>query len=109
MFGRVGDSPIVGAGTYADNATCAVSGTGKGEEFIRYSVAYAISALMAERGLSVQEAAEQIVLERLQEGDGGVIALAADGSIAMVFNTEAMYRGAADSSGRFEVAIMDAP
>lgn len=105
MLGRVGDSPIVGAGTYADNATCAVSGTGKGEEFIRHSVAYSISALMAERGVSVREAAEQIVLGRLEPGDGGVIVLGADGSVAMVFNTEAMYRGAADSTGRFEVAI----
>jgi beta-aspartyl-peptidase (threonine type) len=105
MSGRVGDSPVIGAGTYADNATCAVSGTGKGEEFIRHSVAYSISALMADRDLSVRQAAERIVTGRLQAGEGGVIALAADGSIAMVFNTEAMYRAAADSGGRYEVAI----
>jgi beta-aspartyl-peptidase (threonine type) len=105
--GRIGDSPIVGAGTYADNRTCAVSCTGKGEEFIRHNVAARVAALMEYRGLSVQEAAERVVHGRLKPGDGGLIAVAHDGSIAMVFNTPGMYRGAADSGGRFEVAIWD--
>jgi beta-aspartyl-peptidase (threonine type) len=107
--GRVGDSPIIGAGTYADNATCAVSGTGIGEEFIRHGVAHSISELMQHRGLSVEEAARRVVHERLRPGDGGIIAVDRRGAIAMVFNTEGMYRGAADSSGRFEVMIWESP
>jgi len=104
-FGRIGDSPIIGAGTYADDATCAVSGTGQGEEYIRYAVAHRISALMAYRGLSLQDAAEEVVLRTLQKGDGGIVGVDHDGNIAMVFNTEGMFRGAADATGRFEVAI----
>ena len=105
MFGRVGDSPIIGAGTYADNGSCAISCTGKGEEFIRRSVAYQVSALMKHAGLSLQEASEQVVYQQLKEGDGGLIGVAANGEIAMVFNTRGMFRGAADSTGRFEVRI----
>jgi beta-aspartyl-peptidase (threonine type) len=105
MFGRVGDSPIIGAGTYADNGSCAVSCTGKGEEFIRRSVAYQVSALMKHAGLSLQEASEQVIHQQLKEGDGGLIGVAANGEIAMVFNTRGMFRGAADSNGRFEVRI----
>jgi beta-aspartyl-peptidase (threonine type) len=104
-FGRIGDSPIIGAGTYADNATCAVSGTGQGEEYIRFAVGHRISALMAYGGRSLQDAAEEVILRTLQDGDGGLVAVDRDGNIAMVFNTEGMFRGAADSSGRFEVAI----
>jgi len=106
-YGRVGDSPVIGAGTYADNRTCAVSATGKGEEFIRHGVAFSVSALMAHRGLGLQEAAERVIHDELQPGDGGIIAVGHDGSIAMVFNTAGMYRGAADASGRFEIAIWD--
>jgi len=106
-FGRIGDSPIVGAGTYADNATCAVSGTGKGEEFIRHNVAARISMLVGVGGLELEPAAQRVIGERLDPGDGGVIAVDRDGRLALVFNTEGMYRGAADSSGRFEVAIWD--
>ena len=104
-FGRVGDSPIIGAGTYADNRTCAVSGTGKGEEFIRHAVAHSISALMQYGGVSLQEAARVVVQETLRPGDGGIIALDRNGGITIEFNTEGMYRGASDSTGRFEVAI----
>ncbi|HEX5757614.1 MAG TPA: isoaspartyl peptidase/L-asparaginase [Thermoanaerobaculia bacterium] len=104
-WGRVGDTPVVGAGTYADNGTCAVSGTGKGEQFIRHAVAYDISARMKYRGLSVEEAARQVVFEVLQPDDGGVVAVGRDGAIAMPFNSPGMYRGAADAAGRFEVAI----
>ncbi|MFQ5877886.1 MAG: isoaspartyl peptidase/L-asparaginase family protein [Acidobacteriota bacterium] len=106
-FGRVGDTPIAGAGTYANNATCAVSGTGKGEEFIRHNVAYRISALMEFGGVPLQRAAEEVVRRTLRPGEGGVIAVGRDGSVALVFNTEGMFRGAADSSGRFEVAIWE--
>jgi beta-aspartyl-peptidase (threonine type) len=105
MFGRVGDSPIIGAGTYADNDSCAISCTGKGEEFIRRSVAFQVSALMKHAGLSLREASEQVIHQQLNEGDGGLIGVTADGQIAMVFNTRGMFRGAADSAGRFEIRI----
>jgi beta-aspartyl-peptidase (threonine type) len=105
--GRIGDSPIVGAGTYADNRSCAISATGKGEEFIRNSAAYAISALMRERGISLRKAAEIVIHETLAPGDGGVVGVSHDGSIAMVFSTVGMYRAAADSTGRFEVRIWE--
>jgi beta-aspartyl-peptidase (threonine type) len=106
-FGRIGDTPIIGAGTYADNETCAVSGTGVGEQFIRHNVARDIAALMDYRGLDVEEAATLVIYTKIERGDGGVIALSHTGQIAMVFNTPGMYRGAADSGGRFEVAIWD--
>lgn len=105
MYGRVGDSPIIGAGTYADNTTCAVSATGQGEEFIRHGVARTIASLMELRDLSLQEAAERVVHQRLQPDDGGVIAVDGKGNISMPFNTAGMFRAAADSDGRFEVAI----
>jgi len=94
-WNRLGDSPIIGAGTYADDGTCAVSCTGHGEFFIRYAVAYDMSALMVYKGLSVQAAGDFIVHEKLKKagGDGGLIALDAQGNIAMPFNTAGMYRG----------------
>ena len=91
----------------ADDATCAVSGTGKGEQFLRHTVAVRISDLMAYREASLQEAAEEVVHRVLSRGDGGVIAVGHDGSIAMVYNSDGMFRGAADSGGRFEVAIWE--
>jgi beta-aspartyl-peptidase (threonine type) len=106
-FGRLGDVPVIGAGTYANNRTCAVSATGIGEEFIKHTVSHDISALMEYAGLTVQQAAERVIHGKLQPGDGGVIAVAHDGSIALVFNSEGMYRGAADSNGRFEVKIWE--
>lgn len=106
-YGRVGDVPVIGAGTYADNRTAAVSCTGYGEQFIRHNVAHDVTARMAYRGLSVQEAADEVIHGELDPGDGGLIAVAHDGSIALVFNSEGMFRGAADAAGRFEVAIWE--
>jgi beta-aspartyl-peptidase (threonine type) len=93
--GRVGDSPIIGAGTYANNKTCAVSATGHGEFFIRSVVAYDISALMMYKNMSLKESAELVVMKKLVElgGEGGIIAIDKDGNIAMPFNTKGMYRG----------------
>ncbi len=104
-FGRIGDSPIIGAGTYASDAGAAVSATGKGEEFIRNAVAFQISMLVEREGFDVGRAASQLLDDRLEPGDGGVIALTTDGEIAMEFNTNAMPRAAADSTGRLEVLI----
>ncbi|ANM30054.1 hypothetical protein ABI59_11440 [Acidobacteria bacterium Mor1] len=104
-WGRIGDSPVVGAGTYASNDSCAVSGTGIGEQFIRNAVAYDICARVQYGGAPLDTAARAVIETVLNEGDGGVIALTPDGTIAMEFNTPAMFRGAATSQGRFEVAI----
>ncbi len=94
-FGRIGDSPIIGAGTYANNNTCAVSCTGHGEFFIRNVVAYDISALMEYKNLTLKNAAEKVVLDKLVKagGDGGIIAIDKYGNIAMPFNTKSMFRG----------------
>jgi beta-aspartyl-peptidase (threonine type) len=107
MFGRVGDSPIVGAGTYAQNGVCAVSGTGKGEEFIRHGVARSIAFLVEQQGLTVGDAARTVIHDVLAPGDGGVIVLGQAGDVAMVFSTAGMYRGVADGAGRFEVLIWE--
>lgn len=104
-YGRVGDSPIIGAGNYANNRSCAVSGTGTGEEFIRHTVARDVAALMEYKGLSAEAAAKEVVFHRLAIDDGGVIVVSKTGEIAMVFSTDGMFRGAADSGGRFEVSI----
>ena len=94
-FGRVGDSPIIGAGTYANNETCAVSCTGYGEYFIRLGVAKDISDLVAYKGMSLKEAADEVILKKVPAlgGDGGAIAIDAKGNIAIAFNTEGMFRG----------------
>lgn len=94
QFNRVGDTPVIGAGTYADNASCAVSCTGHGEYFIRAVAAYDVSCLMRYRGLNLREACEQVVLDKLVKmgGEGGLIAVDRDGNAALVFNTEGMYR-----------------
>lgn len=107
MWGRIGDSPVIGAGTYAKNQTCGVSATGHGEYFIRNVVAYDISALMEYAGFSLQAAAEEVVLGKLvkQGASGGVVALDAKGNVALVFNTPGMYRGYRKSSGEGAVAI----
>jgi len=107
MAGRVGDSPIIGAGTYANNKTCAVSATGHGEFFIRNVVAYDVSALMEYKGASVEEAARTVIMEKLKEqkADGGLIAVDKNGNIAMPFNTNAMFRGYIRSGGEKETAI----
>lgn len=105
MPGRIGDSPIPGAGTYANNATCAISGTGIGEKFIRHNVSYDISALMQYKGMTLQQAANEVINRKLKPGDGGVIGVSHDGSYTMTFNTQGMFRGVADSKGVFEVKI----
>lgn len=107
QIGRVGDVPVIGAGTYANNDTAAISCTGRGEEFIRHTVAYDVSALIEYTGLSVEDAARKVIDETLKPGDGGLIAIGRDGSIAMEFNTNAMFRGAANSLGRFDVGIWE--
>lgn len=106
-FGRVGDAPIIGAGTYADNESCAVSATGHGEFFIRWTVAYDIAALMKYRGLSVQQAGDEVVHKKLApvKGEGGVIILDAKGNFAMPFNSEGMYRGWIGADGQPHVEI----
>lgn len=94
-WGRIGDSPLIGAGTYANNETCAVSCTGSGEFFIRGVAAYDVSCLMEFKGLSLKEAAEEVILNRMRQiqGDGGLIAVDKQGNFALPFNTEGMYRG----------------
>lgn len=106
-FGRVGDSPLLGAGTFADNATCAVSCTGVGEDFIRNAVAFDVSARMAYRGDSVTEAARTILNDPRRQVRGGIIAIDRQGRIAMPFNTDGMARAAADSTGRREVHVAE--
>lgn len=93
-WGRVGDSPIIGAGTYANNQTCAVSGTGQGEYFIRGNVAYDVSAIMEYKGKSVGEAAQNVIRKLSDKGgNGGIITMDSKGNISMPFNTAGMYRG----------------
>jgi beta-aspartyl-peptidase (threonine type) len=106
-WGRVGDSPVIGAGTYADNASCAVSATGSGEYFIRTVLAHEISSLIKYRGLTAEDAARQAIQVRLKAigGDGGVIVVDRAGNVAMQFNTDGMFRGTRDSNGRREIAI----
>ncbi|WP_460220073.1 isoaspartyl peptidase/L-asparaginase family protein [Psychroserpens sp. MEBiC05023] len=106
-WGRVGDSPMIGAGNYANNKTCAVSCTGSGEFFIRGVVAYDVSCLMEHKGLSLQKASEEVIHKRILEikGDGGLIAVDAKGNIAMPFNTEGMYRASKTSEGKEEISI----
>jgi L-asparaginase / beta-aspartyl-peptidase len=98
-FGRVGDSPIIGAGTYADNATCAISCTGTGEEFIRHSVAFHISARMAYLNEPVDKALHAVLTEKLKPGDGGIIAVDKDGHIAAETTSAGLARAAADWRG----------
>lgn len=106
-YGRVGDSPIIGAGTYADNLSCAVSATGHGEYFIRNVVAYDIAALMKYKGFSLKKASEVVVNEKLVQAgaDGGVIALDRKGNFSMPFNTTGMYRGYINKKGNAKVFI----
>jgi len=105
MPGRIGDSPLIGDGTYANNKTCAVSCTGWGEKFIKNTVAYNVSALMEYKGMSLKDAADEMIYKRLQPDDGGLIAVDATGNYTMPFNSSGMFRGVATSSGTFEVKI----
>jgi beta-aspartyl-peptidase (threonine type) len=106
-FGRIGDSPIIGAGNYANNSSCAVSGTGHGEYFIRYTVGHDISALMEYRGLTVEEAAREVVQKKLESagGKGGVICVDKHGNIAMEYNTSGMLRAWGNSKGERNIVI----
>ncbi|MCB1035245.1 MAG: isoaspartyl peptidase/L-asparaginase, partial [Acidobacteria bacterium] len=104
-FGRVGDVPIIGAGTFASNRSAAVACTGVGEQFIRNTVARDVAARVEFAGQDLESAVREVLFERLEEGDGGLVAVDRLGKIVMMFNAEGMYRGAADSSGRFEVGI----
>jgi beta-aspartyl-peptidase (threonine type) len=106
MYGRVGDSPIVGAGTYAANGVCAVSGTGEGEYFIRYAAAYDIAALMKYKGLALDDAAAKVI-DKLKTagGEAGVIALDAKGNFTAPYNTPGLFRGYATSDGTMKVRL----
>ena len=106
MPGRIGDTPVIGAGTYANNQTCAVSCTGDGEYFIRAAAAHEVSALMKYRGLTLQEAAQD-ALDTVKQlgGSGGLIAIDTNAEIALAFNTKGMYRGYVDPNGNFIVQI----
>lgn len=106
-WNRIGDAPIIGAGTYANNATCAVSSTGWGEFFIRSVVAYDISALMEYKGLSLQDAAKEVIQKKVSAlgGDGGIVAIDKDGNVAMEFNTSGMYRATMNSKGELVIGI----
>ena len=106
-WGRIGDSPIIGAGNYANNKTCAISCTGSGEFFIRGVVAFDVACLMEHKNMSLKEASNEVINKRIFEikGDGGLIAVDAQGNIAMPFNTEGMYRACKSSNGNEEVLI----
>ena len=106
-YGRIGDSPVIGAGTYANDKTCAVSCTGHGEFFLRAVVAYDISCLMEYKGLSLAEACDLVVNKKLMQvgGEGGLIAVDASANCALVFNSEGMYRAWKDGDGNGEVSI----
>jgi beta-aspartyl-peptidase (threonine type) len=106
-YGRIGDSPIIGAGTYANNKTCAISCTGHGEPFIRAVAAHDVSALMEYKGFTLQEAMNQVVHHKLieLEGEGGMIGVDATGNTAMVFNSAGMYRAMKNGFGDHYVGI----
>ena len=106
-FGRVGDSPMIGAGTYASNKTCAISCTGHGEPFIKAVAAYDVSCLMEYKGLSLEEAMNVVVYDKLMkiDGEGGMIGVDVKGNASMLFNCEGMYRGFYSSDGGREVSI----
>lgn len=106
-WNRIGDSPIIGAGTYANNATCAISATGWGEFFIRGVVAYDISALMEYKGLTLQEAAREVIQKKVPQlgGDGGIVAIDKNGNVAMEFNTAGMYRATMNAKGDLVIGI----
>lgn len=106
-YGRVGDTPIIGAGTYANNATCAISCTGHGEYFIRSVVAYDVACLMEYKGLSLEQAAKMVVKDKLVKigGEGGLIGVDAKGNTVLMFNSEGMYRGLKSSDGQNYIGI----
>ncbi|NOR86273.1 MAG: beta-aspartyl-peptidase, partial [Bacteroidales bacterium] len=107
MPGRVGDSPIIGAGTYADNASCGISATGHGEFFIRNVVAYDISARMIYKNINLEQAAHEVIQEKLKAlgGDGGIIGIDSQGNIVAEFNTSGMFRGYISDVQKMQVSI----
>lgn len=109
-FGRVGDSPMIGAGTYANNDTCAISCTGSGEYFIRGVVAYDVASIVEHTGRTLDDAATDVIMNRVAKlgGDGGLIAINSAGDISMPFNTEGMYRAFRKSTGETAVLIYGA-
>src|SRR5258705_13979751 len=106
-YGRIGDTPIIGIGTYANNKTCAISCTGHGEPFIRAVAAYDVSCLMEYKGLSLEGAMSIVVMDKLMkiDGEGGMIGVDANGNASLIFNSEGMYRGFCSSDGIKEVSI----
>ena len=106
-YGRIGDSPIIGAGTYANNKTCAISCTGHGEPFIRAVAAHTVSCLMEFKGLGLQEAMDEVVHHTLMDihGEGGMIGVDANGHTAVAFNSAGMYRAMKNSAGKIMVGI----
>jgi beta-aspartyl-peptidase (threonine type) len=106
-WGRIGDSPIIGSGTYANNNTCAVSCTGHGELFIRSVVAYDIACLMEYGAMSLEQASQKVVMEKLVAigGEGGLVAIDSSGNISMPFNSSGMYRAMRKSDGTLELSI----
>jgi beta-aspartyl-peptidase (threonine type) len=106
-YGRIGDSPVVGAGTYANNKTCAISCTGHGEFFLRAVAAYDVSCLMEYKGLSLHDACSTVIMDKLSKmgGDGGLIAVDAKGNYEFCFNTAGMYRGMKNGSGQELIEI----
>ena len=106
-YGRIGDSPLIGAGTYANNKTCAISCTGHGEPFIRAVAAYDVSCLMEYKGMSLQEAMNEVVNVKLvkMEGEGGMIGVDANANVAMILNSAGMYRAMQNSSGKKYIGI----
>ena len=108
-YGRIGDSPVIGAGTYANNKTAAISCTGHGEIFMKAVAAHDVSCLMEYKGLSLQEACEEVVMNKLVEmkGEGGMIAVDGHGNFSMVFNSAGMYRGMMNSEGEKQLGLYD--
>ncbi|MEM1422588.1 MAG: isoaspartyl peptidase/L-asparaginase [Planctomycetota bacterium] len=104
-WGRIGDTPVIGAGTYADNRTCALSGTGEGEEFIRHAACHEVHALMLHKGMTLEEATRTVLSGVLKPNDGGIIGVSATGEVVARMNTPSMTRGRADAGGVFEVGI----
>ena len=106
-FNRIGDTPVIGSGTYANNKTCAISSTGHGELFIRAVAAYDVSCLMEYKGLTLQQAMEEVVMKKLVSigGEGGMIGIDTTGNVSMIFNSAGMYRGVKGSDGQHNVAI----
>ena len=106
-YGRIGDSPVIGAGTYANNQTCAISCTGHGEPFIKAVAAHTVSCLMEYKGMTLQDAMEETVMHKLKnmDGEGGMIGVDVQGNFSMLFNSAGMYRGVKNDKGVNEVAI----